>query len=343
VRKGADNLRCWWRRSPAHTALLIAALALAGCGGDQSTLNPKSEQSRHIANLWWGMLVAAAIVFLGAVAMLTLGWIRRTPGLPFLGEREGISNGLVVAFGAVIPVIALVALFIVANIGVIKTTAAPAAGSTQMTIHVTGHQWFWEVRYPGTQAVTANEIHIPTGTRVNVVATTEDVIHSFWVPELNRKIDMIPGRTNRVLLYSAKPGVFRGQCAEFCGLQHAHMSFAVFADPPSRFRAWLANEAKPRRAPTSAVARLGERDFMSLQCASCHTLRGTSAQGDVGPDLTHFGSRTTLAAYTLKNDPNELARWIEDPQHLKPGNKMPALGLTKTQIAQLVPYLESLK
>src|SRR4051794_32242481 len=323
--------------------MMMSALLVAGCGGNQSTLNPKSEQSRHIANLWWGMLVAAAIVFLGAVAMLTIGWIRRTPGLPFLGEREGISNGLVVAFGAVIPVIALVALFIVANIGVMKTTAAPAAGSTQMTIHVTGHQWFWEVRYPGTQAVTANEIHIPTGTRVNVVATTEDVIHSFWVPQLNRKIDMIPGRTNRVLLYSSKPGLFRGQCAEFCGLQHAHMSFLVFADPPSRFRAWLANEAKPRRAPATAALRAGEQTFMSSQCASCHTIRGTKAQGAVGPDLTHVGGRTTLAAVTLKNNPGELARWIEDPQKIKPGNKMPGLGLTQTQIAQLVPYLESLK
>ena len=332
------------RRRPAVLALVaVASLTLAGCGGDQSTLNPKSEQSRHIANLWWGMLIAAGIVFLGAVAMLIVAWVRRAPGLPFLGEREGFSNGLVVAFGAVFPVIALVALFIIANVDVIDTTAAPVPGSTQMTIHVIGHQWFWEVRYPGSAAVTANEIHIPTGTRVNVVATTEDVIHSFWVPQLNRKIDMVPGRTNRVLLYSAKPGVFRGQCAEFCGLQHAHMSFAVFADPPDRFRAWLANQARPRRAPATAVLRGGEQTFMSSQCASCHTIRGTQAQGAVGPDLTHFGSRTTLAGYMLANNPNELARWIEDPQHIKPGNKMPALGLTKAQIGQIVPYLESLK
>ena len=324
-------------------ALIAAVALLAGCGGDQSTLNPKSEQSRHIANLWWGMLVAAAIVFGGAVVMLLIGWLRRTPGLPFVGEREGVSNGLVVAFGAVVPVIALVALFIIANVDVIDTTAAPAPGSTKMTIRVTGHQGVWAVRYPGTAAVTANEIHIPTRTRVNVVATTEDVIHSFWVPELNRKIDMVPGRSNRVLLYADKPGVYRGQCAEFCGLQHAHMSFAVFADPPDRFRAWLANESRPRRAPTTTVGRTGEQTFMTSQCASCHTIRGTKAQGAVGPDLTHFGSRTTLAAYLLKNDPNEVARWIDDPQHVKPGNKMPALGLTQSQIGQIVPYLESLK
>jgi cytochrome c oxidase subunit 2 len=343
VRAEVERARARLLRPFAALALTAVVLLLAGCGGDQSTLNPKSEQSRHIANLWWGMFVAAAIVFLGALVMLIIGWLRRRPGLPFLGEREAVSNGLVVAFGAVIPVIALVALFLIANIGVIDTTAAPKAGSTQMTIHVIGHQWFWEVRYPGTKAVTANEIHIPTGTRVNVVATTEDVIHSFWVPELNRKIDMIPGRTNRVLLYSAKPGVFRGQCAEFCGLQHAHMAFAVFADPPDRFRAWLANEAQPRRAPTTAVERLGERAFLSNQCASCHTISGTRAQGAVGPNLTHFGSRTTLAGYMLENNPDELARWIENPQHIKPGNKMPALGLTKAQIGEIVPYLESLK
>jgi cytochrome c oxidase subunit II len=339
----ADRGRAWLRRLSAAGLLVVALLVLAGCGGNQSTLNPKSSPSRHIASLWWGMLIVASIVFAGAIAMLLVGWLRRAPGLPFLGERENVSNALVVVFGAVLPVLVLIGVFIVANVNVINTTAAPKPGTTKMTIHVIGHQWFWEVRYPGTRAVTANEIHIPTGTRVNVLATTEDVIHSFWVPELNRKIDMIPGRSNRVLLYTDKPGVYRGQCAEFCGLQHAHMSFAVFADPPARFRAWLANEARPARPATTPVLRGGEQTFMASQCASCHTIRGTQAQGAVGPDLTHFGSRTTLASYMLKNTPNEVARWIDNPQHIKPGNKMPALGLTPAQIGQIVPYLESLK
>jgi cytochrome c oxidase subunit II len=316
---------------------------LAGCGGGQSTLSPKSRASHDISTLWWWMLAVAGLVFLGAVAMLIVGWLRRSPGLPFIGERENVSTGLVVVFGLAVPLVILVALFIVANLTVMNATSAPPPGSTQMTINVVGHQWFWEFRYPGTPAVTANELHIPTGTRVNVVGTTEDVIHSFWVPELNRKIDLIPGRTNRVLLYTNRPGVYRGQCAEFCGLQHAHMSLAVFADPPQKFRAWLASEARPRRAPATAALRLGEQTFMSQQCASCHTLRGTSAQGDVGPDLTHFGSRTTIGAYTIPNTPQNLASWIRNPQAVKPGNKMPDLGLTETQIAQLVPYLESLK
>ena len=248
-----------------------------------------------------------------------------------------------VAFGLVVPVLVLGVLFVVANLVVTKDTDAPAAGSTAMSIRVIGHQWFWEVRYPGTPAVTANEIHIPVRTRVNVAVNTADVIHSFWVPELNRKIDMIPGRTNRVLLYTDRPGVYRGQCAEFCGLQHAHMAFAVFADPPARFRAWLANEGRPARAPTDAAGRQGEQTFMTSQCASCHTLRGTSAQGSVGPDLTHFGARTSIASYTLANTPANLAKWIRDPQHVKPGNRMPALNLTPQQIDALVPYLEGLK
>src|SRR5204862_5925651 len=161
-----------------------------------------------------------------------------------------------------IPITVNVAVFVASNFVVLKQTEAPAAGTTRMTIDVIGHQWWWEVRYPGTQAVTANEIHIPVGTRVNVVATTADVIHSFWVPELNRKIDMIPGRSNRVLLYADKPGRYRGQCAEFCGLQHAHMSMYVFADPPDRFRAWLAAQAKPQTSPATASAQRGQQLFM---------------------------------------------------------------------------------
>jgi cytochrome c oxidase subunit 2 len=320
-----------------------ACLVLAGCGGDQSTLNARSRQASDISTLWWWMLAVAGAVFLGAVVMLVIGYLRRSPGLPFIGEREGVATGLVVVFGMAIPIVILVALFIVANLTVMNATSAPKAGSTSMTIRVIGHQWFWEVRYPGTPAVTANEIHIPTDTRVNVQVTTEDVIHSFWVPQLNRKIDLVPGRRNRVLLDTGTPGVYRGQCAEFCGLQHAHMGLSVHAQRPERFRAWLANEARPRLAPANAAARSGERAFMSSQCASCHTIRGTAAAGQVGPDLTHVGSRATIAAETLVNNPDNLARWVRDPQSIKPGAKMPGLHLTPAQLGAIVPYLEGLK
>jgi cytochrome c oxidase subunit 2 len=212
-----------------------------------------------------------------------------------------------------------------------------------MTIQVVGHQWFWEVRYPGTTAVTANEIHIPTRTRVTAAVNTADVIHSFWVPELNRKIDLIPGQTGRILLYADRPGDYRGQCAEFCGVQHTHMAMKVIAEPPATFRRWLSSESRPVRPAGTATARRGERVFLTNACAQCHTLRGTPAQGRIGPDLTHMAGRSTLAALAIPNDRAALLEWIRDPQHVKPGNRMPALNLTPDQIAALVPYLEGLK
>jgi cytochrome c oxidase subunit 2 len=208
-----------------------------------------------------------------------------------------------------------------------------------MTVEVIGHQWWWEVRYPGTNAITANEIHIPVRTRVNVLALSADVIHSFWVPQLARKIDMIPGRNNRILLYASQPGVYRGQCAEFCGLQHANMALEVVAQTPGAYRSWLSSMSAAA-AGTSGAA--GARLFTTLQCASCHEIRGTSAHGRVGPDLTHLASRRTLAGATIPNTPAELAAWIQNPQAIKPGVLMPDLGLSSAQVAQLVTYLESL-
>ena len=290
------------------------------------------------------MLVVAGIVFLGAIAMLAIGWIRRRePGLPFFGENPALETRLVVLFGMVIPVIVLVALFFVSDVYVIGKTEPPSPGSTAMSIDVTGHQWWWEVHYPGTSAVTANEIHIPVRTRINLVGNTDDVIHSFWVPELNRKIDLIPGRENRMLLYADDPGVYRGQCAEFCGLQHAHMGFEVVAEPAAQFHAWLTNMARNARRPTTPAEQVGQQDFMSDQCASCHTIRGTPAQGQIGPDLTHLASRSTIAALTLPNDAQWLASWIRDPQHAKPGNRMPGFNLSEQQVASLTTYLRSLR
>jgi cytochrome c oxidase subunit 2 len=326
------------RRRPS---ILLLALALAGCGSNgQSALNPHSEPARHITTLWWWMLVVASIVFLGAVFLIGFAWLRRNRrDLPVVGESDEFNLGMVTLFGIGIPFVVLIALFVVANFVVMPGTDAPAAASTKMTIEVVGKQWFWEVRYPGRTAVTANEIHIPVGTNVDVVATTADVVHSFWVPELNRKIDMIPGRRNRVLLYADRPGRYRGQCAEYCGPQHAHMSLYVYADPPDRFRAWLDRESAP--AARSGVP--GERVFMDNQCASCHAIRGTQARGTVGPDLTHVASRSTLAALTIPNHRAQLEAWIRDPQHIKPGNRMPDLGLGDADFRAVADYLETLR
>src|SRR5919201_4359306 len=213
------------------------------------------------------MLTGAAIGFGVVVFLLLLGWLRRNrPDLPFgLGERAGAA--IVVGMGVAVPIVVLSLLFVWSDVYVIKTTEPPRASSTSLTVEVVGHQWFWEIRYPDTGAVTANEIHIPVRTRVNVVGTTADVIHSFWVPELNRKIDLIPGRTNRTLLYADEPGVYFGQCAEFCGAQHAHMGLKVFADPPARFRTWLTNMAKPTPPPSTPEQRRGEQVFLDNACA----------------------------------------------------------------------------
>jgi len=332
-----------WRQRAAGAGSLVTGLLLAGCG-KQSILSTRSPQAHNIMLLWWWMLGAAVIVFLGAAGLLVLAWFRRgTAGLPFFGERESVPEAMVVLFGVAVPVVALVALFGISNVYLIKQTSPPDPRTTALTIDVIGHQWWWEVRYPGTGAVTANEIHIPIDTRVNVVATTADVIHSFWVPALNRKIDMIPGRQNRVLMYASRAGEYRGQCSQFCGLQHAHMSMYVFAQRPAAYRAWLANMASPSRTPTAAGAQAGRAVFMSNQCASCHTIAGTPAQGLVGPSLTHLATRTTLASVTIPDTPGELAAWIADPQAIKPGNRMPDLGLSRVQVNQVVAYLETLR
>jgi cytochrome c oxidase subunit II len=290
------------------------------------------------------MLAASAIVLGGALTLLFLAWRRRgKPGLPFFGEREQINESMVLVFGIAIPIVSLVALFAVANVYLVDRTAPPKPSSTALTVDVIGHQWWWEVRYPGTSAVTANEIHIPVNTRVNVVATTADVIHSFWVPALNRKVDMISGMHNRVLLYSSRVGKFRGQCSQFCGLQHAHMSFWVFVDSAASFRSWLAHEAAPASAPRGAAARAGQGAFLTSACASCHEIRGTGSTATVGPDLTHVADRTSIAALTLPNTSSALASWIHNPQATKPGDRMPDLGLQSNSVSELVSYLEELK
>jgi cytochrome c oxidase subunit 2 len=328
---------------PAAGLVALATFLVSGCGGNQNVLHPESRPERAIAHLWWLMLGGATVGFGSIVLLLVLGWARRNrPGLPGLGD-ERRETGLVVLLGVVVPVAVLVTLFVYADVFVMRTTAAPRKGATALTIHVTGHQWFWEIRYPDSRAVTANEIHIPVGVPVDLVGTTDDVIHSIWVPELNRKVDLVPGRTNRILLEADRAGSYIGQCSEFCGLQHAHMAVEVVAEPPAQFRSWLANMARPARSPRGPLARRGSQLFLSEACSGCHQIRGTIARGRIGPDLTHVASRRTLAALAIPNDPASLRDWIADPQHAKPGAKMPALALGDAELTALVAYLESLR
>src|SRR5919199_1352888 len=302
----------------------------------QNVLHPHSPAEHRISVLWWVMLVGSAIGFAVIATLLLLGWIRRNrASLPF-GGGEAAGQALVIGLGIGVPIVVLSALFVWSDIFVIRSTAAPSPRSTSMTVKVIGHQWWWELRYANAKAVTANELHIPTKTRVNVEGTTADVIHSFWLPELNRKIDLIPGRTNRVLLYADRPGTYPGMCSEFCGLQHANMEVIVIAQPRAQFQKWLSAQSAP--AHTSAAGL-----FTDAGCADCHQIRGTDARGQVGPDLTHLASRTTLAAGTIPNDRAHLREWISNPQHVKPGNKMPRMHLSTDEVNHLVDFLEGLK
>jgi cytochrome c oxidase subunit II len=320
--------------------LPIAALVLAGCGSKQDALDAHSKAARSISSLWWDMFAGATLALSIVALVLLLAWVRRRKaGIPGVRNGDRVAWGVVVGLGLVVPMLVLSALFLFANIFLIRDTTVPSAAAAgdrpALTIRVIGHQFWWEVRYPGTRAVTANEIHIPARTNVQVLLSTRDVIHSFWVPELNKKVDLIPEQTNRVLLYADKPGRYRGQCAEFCGLQHAHMGIYVFAQPPAQFQRWLAREARP--AP-----RAGSQLFVE-KCGSCHAIRGTTANANVGPDLTHVGSRSSLAALTIPNSAERMREWLRDPQQLKPGSSMPAVALTAVQIRKLAAYLGARK
>ncbi|SCZ30683.1 cytochrome c oxidase subunit 2 [Burkholderia vietnamiensis] len=227
---------------------------------------------------------------------------------------------------------------------VLAVVAAPPRPPA-LTIGVTAHDWWWAVRYPadadGAAFVTANEIHIPVGEPVLVELTSADVIHAFWVPQLAGKTQTIPGQTNRQWLQADRPGVYRGQCSQYCGAQHAHMAFEVVAEPPAAFRAWLAAQRQPAPADAAAPELRGRRLFTE-RCAGCHAVRGTGATGDAGPDLTHVGSRRLLAAGTLENTPANLRDWIAHAQQRKPQTLMPSFALAPRDADDLAAYLATL-
>ena len=306
-------------------------------------LHAQGPAAKSIASLWWWVLGGCTFGMLFVTALLVLAWAKRRSMGP--GREPGERAGwiVVLTLGIGVMVVGLCVLFVDADIFVARGTEAPAAAATTMTVRVVAHQWYWEFDYAGTTAVTADEMHIPVRTPVRVDVDTGDVIHSFWVPQLNRKIDAIPGQKNAIELYADRVGVYRGECLQYCGLQHAHMDFLVFADPPAKYRRWLADQERPARPPASALARRGLQVFMQGPCQSCHTLRGTPAQGTVGPDLTHLASRTTLAALTIPNNRSELSDWIVDSQAIKPGNQMPDIRVGAQQLRALVAYLEGLR
>jgi cytochrome c oxidase subunit II len=312
----------------------------------QSVLDPAGPQALHIARLWWLMLVMAVGVFAAVIIFLIAATVLGTRRAARAGAETPPSR-LTSAVGTAVALTVLILFgLLVASVWTARSVSAFGAPSA-VSISVTGHQWWWEVEYedaiPQRRVTTANEIHVPVGRPIVIKVKSADVIHSFWVPNLLGKRDLIPGYTTAVWFQADRPGVFRGQCAEFCGLQHAHMAFDVVAESEPAFLAWLDAQRRPASPPQTADERHGEDVFMAQRCAGCHRISGTDAAGNLGPDLTHLADRSTLAAGTLPNTRGHLAGWISDSQAIKPGNQMPPNLLPPDDLQSLLAYLESLR
>jgi cytochrome c oxidase subunit II len=321
-----------------------AALALSSCSGHSpSTLNARGPGAARIADLWWFMFAVSVAVIVVVGCLIAFAVLprrrRRRRDDPDTSPRWAMRA---VLFGGVIfPFVVLSTLWILTlrDMAALSEPATPA----RLRIQVVGYQWWWKVRYPQQGIVTANDIHIPTGQPVSIQLTTRDVNHSFWVPQLTSKTDLIAGKVNEMWVQADQPGVYRGQCAEYCGLQHANMIFYVVAQTPADFRAWVQHERAGPPTPATSDLLHGQQVFLSQPCVSCHTVRGTPADGTLGPDLSDFGSRLSIGAGAVPNNPGNLGGWIVDSQTIKPGNKMPPIQLPAQDLQDLLDWLESLK
>jgi cytochrome c oxidase subunit 2 len=330
------------RSWPPIPAFLLA-MAVGGCDGIQSALRPAGPQAARIAALWWVMLGVGAAVLAAVVA--TMLWaVLRPARSRAQGARPDGERWLLLAVGAASG-LTVVVLFGLLMVSAVTGRALSISVPDPLTIEVVGHQWWWEVRYPDPDGavVSANEVHVPVGYPVRLRLGSADVIHSLWVPSLHGKTDQIPGHWNTTWLLADRPGEFRGQCAEFCGIQHAHMALTVSAEPPETFAAWRQAQRAPAPAPTDPSSQRGMEVFLGSSCAGCHTIRGTPALGRLGPDLTHLASRRRIAAGVLPNDSDHLAAWIRDPEQWKPGTRMPASRLGPEDLQALVTYLATLR
>jgi cytochrome c oxidase subunit 2 len=309
------------------------------------TFGPRADP---VTALGWGLLaLSLAVVAIIAVLVLTGALRRGRPAPPRIGDLPASRGGDGLAWiriGLALTIVALLGT-VVWTVAVMAAVGSPP-GKPAVTLEVTGHQWWWEVAYDpnGTDGhfVTANEIHIPVGQPVLVRLKSADVIHSFWIPALTGKTDTIPGRANISWLQADRPGIYRGQCTEYCGMQHAHMALYVIAEPPAAFEAWRRAQAAAAQAPGPGLEADGEAVFVR-RCGACHTVRGAPAGGIVGPDLTHLMSRRTLAAGALPNTIAALSGWIENPQALKPGARMPPTYVPPAELTALRAYLETLR
>jgi cytochrome c oxidase subunit 2 len=308
----------------------------------QSALHPAGVQAAHIAGLWWVMFWICTAVFLAVVLATVAGVVRGRSEKPRPSEGSLRTN---VAAAVGVSVAALLGILVGSELT--GRALASLRDAQPLTIQVTGFQWWWSVVYQEGAAtdhvITANELHLPVGRTVAIALQSQDVIHSFWVPNLHGKTDLVPGRLNTIWVKADRPGIFRGQCAEFCGLQHAHMALTVVAEPVESFEKWRQAQRSNAPEPTTPEQQRGREIVVHGPCALCHAVRGTTAGATTAPDLTHVATRSTLAAGTLPNTPDRLALWISDPQHVKPGSRMPPTELNAQQLQDIVSYLETLR
>lgn len=319
---------------------LAGTLLASGCTGVQSALAPSGRDAERIASLFWWMTGGGLVVWVFVVA-LAIYYARRARG-----EKNRRRDGLLIVGGGVaFPTVVLTVLLIYGLAMIPETVARAPEGSRQVA--VTGEQWWWRVRYyrpGGEEIVLANEIRLPVGEHTQLRLDSDNVIHSFWVPSLAGKMDMIPGRVTYLTVRPTTTGIFRGACAEYCGTSHALMAFYVEVMEKAAFERWLDHQARPAVQPTGSEASRGGELFLLNGCGACHTVRGTTAAGRIGPDLTHVGGRVSVGAGILPNEPGKLREWLARTGHIKPGVHMPAFGmLPDSDLAALAAYLHGLK
>ena len=333
-----------------HAFLLSCCfISLSACSTSPSTFNPASDNAAAIAKFSWLLFAIGGIVLLAIATLLLWAiWRNRTSDTTIAPELtdEPRATRAVLIFGAVLPAIVLLIITAMGAFLLPDTLAfSELADEDVVHIQVVGKLWWWEVYYPDYAVITANEIVIPVGQPVRLYLTTDDVIHSFWLPELRGRRDMFPGETSVMTIQVNEAGIYRGFCAEYCGIQHANMRFLVIAVSEEEFVQWLDHQAQPAEPPDleNELVMEGYEAFMGSACVYCHTIRGTHATGVIGPDLTHIASRETLAANTLTNNHGNLMGWTLNSQTIKPGNLMPPIYLNAPQVEALIAYLETLE
>jgi cytochrome c oxidase subunit 2 len=299
---------------------------------------PDSTQAHEIATTAYIMFAILAFVFVVVWTWLFTAIVRYRHR-PESQVKQTHGNTIVEIVWTAVPALIVAVLFWLT----LQATAAVDASTAGVSFKATAHRWWWQIDYPEGRFATANEIHVPVDTPVRADMLSADVIHSYWVPQMGGKIDMIPGHPNRYHFLPLTEGTYIGECSEYCGHQHANMRFLLVVESPRQFSTWYASQQKPARKPTGALEKAGEQVMRTQPCAGCHTIRGIGLSSMDGPDLTHFGSRKGIAAFTLPNTPQDLRRWLSDPQEVKPHNLMPKVSLTARQLDELVAYLESLK